>query len=52
MVEIAIVGILLLLVVGTGRFPKAAHKAGQMAGLFQRYRKYWMKLKALLKLGL
>jgi Sec-independent protein translocase protein TatA len=51
-IEIAIVAVLGMLVVGVGRFPSVTRQAGQAAGLFQRYRKMWMKLKRLLRLGL
>lgn len=51
-VELSIVAILLLVIIGSGRFPGAARQAGQAAGLFTRYRKQWMKLKSLLRLRL
>jgi len=50
-VELLIVSLLLMVVVGIGRFPLAARQVGRFTGLFQRYRKQWQLLKRILRLG-
>jgi Sec-independent protein translocase protein TatA len=49
--ELSIVALLLLLVIGSGRFPGAARQAGQAAGFVQKYRKQWLMVKRFLRLG-
>ena len=48
--EILLVALLVLLVVGTGRFPGVARQAGRTAGLVQQYRQPWSIIRKILRL--
>ncbi|MDT8421735.1 MAG: hypothetical protein RQ754_15010 [Desulfuromonadales bacterium] len=49
--ELSLVALLLLLVIGSGRFPRAARQAGQVAGFARKYRRQWLMVKRFLRLG-
>lgn len=48
--EILTLALLVLLITGTRRFPKIAHRAGRTAGFARKYRRSWDLLKTLLRL--